>query len=138
MAGGEECSLRLGELRMHDHRTLGRHRARDEHERFGGTGGEQDVVRPAAVAGRDGGGRARRVGVGGQSGQRRRNPVEQPVRRLGNPDVDGEVHESGGGFPVAMVAQVVVARAGADALWLVLGPGFLTHPAIVAPRVIHA
>ena len=50
--GGAQRRLRLGERRVDDDRAAGRQRAGDQHERLGGAGGEQHLVR--------GRGRARR------------------------------------------------------------------------------
>jgi hypothetical protein len=58
-----EGDLGLGELRIHQAPAAPRHPLRNESERFGRTGGEQDLVEGAAVARSDGERGLARIGV---------------------------------------------------------------------------
>ena len=111
MPRGGQRRLRLGELRVHDHRPaypepcLGQQR-----ERLRRTGGEQHLVGgPAVPRGKR---RARRGGirVGREILQRRGDRAGEPVGQRVGADVDREVDQARGEFGVAVEPEFVHAR----------------------------
>ncbi len=117
--GGPQRRLRLGELRVHHHRAAGAGQGTgDQHEAFGGPGGEKYLLRGSPVPVSDGGAGRRRVRVRGQVAQRGGDRVGQPVRHGGTAHVDRQVDQAGRGLGVAVVAQVgLVERGGASGRW---------------------
>jgi hypothetical protein len=108
VAGGAQGGLGLSELRVDDDRASRPEGPRDQHERLGGSGGQQHLAGGAAVPGGDGGGRRGGVRVPREVVERVPDRGVEP-RWTGRPaHVDREVDEAGRRLDVPVMPQIVV------------------------------